>query len=197
MSAANGETLVIVINRLLLRLDARGVSANEIVACIKPLIAESEAKALSSLAMVTAESADRNISLRLERDQLRTELALLREWQREVIQTANAHHAERKEAIARAERAEAELREMSAEKLRWSLLAINRGDEAQRAEAEHDATREQALSLAKELDEAQAKLADCRCVLSDHQKALRIMQGITTGIHAVRSGIETSFTRSH
>jgi hypothetical protein len=197
MSAANGETLVIVINRLLLRLDARGVSANEIVACIKPLIAESEAKALSSLAMVTAESADRNISLRLERDQLRTELALLREWQREVIQNANAHHAERKEAIARAERAEAELREMSAEKLRWSLLAINRGDEAQRAEAEHDATREQALSLAKELDEAQAKLADCRCVLSDHQKALRIMQGITTGIHAVRSGIETSFTRSH
>ena len=109
MSAANGETLVIVINRLLLRLDARGVSANEIVACIKPLIAESEAKALSSLAMVTAESADRNISLRLERDQLRTELALLREWQREVIQNANAHHAERKEAIARAERAEAEL----------------------------------------------------------------------------------------
>ena len=136
-------------------------------------------------------------ALIIERDQIRAELALLREWQREVIQNANAHHAERKEAIARAERAEAELREMSAEKLRWSLLAINRGDEAQRAEAEHDATREQALSLAKELDEAQAKLADCRCVLSDHQKALRIMQGITTGIHAVRSGIETSFTRSH
>ena len=79
MSAANGETLVSVINRLLLRLDARGVSANEIVACIKPLIAESEAKALSSLAMVTAESADRNISLRLERDQLRTEVERLRE----------------------------------------------------------------------------------------------------------------------
>ena len=48
MSAANGETLVIVINRLLLRLDARGVSANQIVACIKPLIAESEAKAVAS-----------------------------------------------------------------------------------------------------------------------------------------------------
>ena len=40
---------------------------------------------------------------------LRAELALLREWQREVIQNANAHHAERKDAIARAERAEAEL----------------------------------------------------------------------------------------
>ena len=123
MSAANGETLVIVINRLLLRLDARGVSANEIVACIKPLIAESEAKALSSLAMVTAESADRNISLRLERDQLRTELALLREWQREVIQNANAHHAERKEAIARAERAEAELATERA-RLDWGQILI-------------------------------------------------------------------------
>ena len=45
----------------------------------------------------------------IERDQIRTELALLREWQREVIQNANAHHAERKDAITRAERAEAEL----------------------------------------------------------------------------------------
>ena len=52
MSAANGETLVIVINRLLLRLDARGVSANEIVACIKPLIADSEAKACAELRAV-------------------------------------------------------------------------------------------------------------------------------------------------
>ena len=48
-------------------------------------------------------------ALIIERDQIGTELALLREWQREVIQNANAHHAERKDAIARAERAEAEL----------------------------------------------------------------------------------------
>ena len=48
-------------------------------------------------------------ALIIERDQIRTELALLREWQREVIQNANAHHAERKDAIARADRAEAEL----------------------------------------------------------------------------------------
>lgn len=41
--------------------------------------------------------------------ELRAELALLREWQREVIQNANAHHAERKEAIARAESAEREV----------------------------------------------------------------------------------------
>ena len=41
--------------------------------------------------------------------ELRAELALLREWQREVIQNANAHHAELKEAIARAESAEREV----------------------------------------------------------------------------------------
>ena len=44
-----------------------------------------------------------------ERNNLVVELNLLREWQREVIQNAKAHHAERKDAIARAERAEAEL----------------------------------------------------------------------------------------
>lgn len=54
--------------------------------------------------------ADRHArALTTERDQIRTELALLREWQREVIQNANAHHAERREAIARAERAEEQL----------------------------------------------------------------------------------------
>ena len=37
---------------------------------------------------------------------LTTELKLLREWQREVISSARAHHAERKDAIERAERAE-------------------------------------------------------------------------------------------
>ena len=43
------------------------------------LIADSEAKALSSLAMVTAESADRNVSLRLERDQLTDALDMMRD----------------------------------------------------------------------------------------------------------------------
>ena len=41
------------------------------------LIADSEAAALSSLAMVAAGSADRNVSLRLENDQLRAEVAAL------------------------------------------------------------------------------------------------------------------------
>ena len=46
-SATNGEALVSAINRLLVRLDVRGVSANEIFACIKPLIADSEARAVA------------------------------------------------------------------------------------------------------------------------------------------------------
>ena len=61
-------------------------------------------------------------ALTIERDQIRTELALLREWQREVIQNANAHHAERKDAIARAERAEAEL---AVERARMDWLEDN------------------------------------------------------------------------
>ena len=59
-------------------------------------------------------------ALTIERDQIRTELALLREWQREVIQNANAHGAERRNAIARAERAEAEL---AAERARLDYMS--------------------------------------------------------------------------
>jgi hypothetical protein len=53
MSATNGEALVSAINQLLIRLDVRGVSANEIVACIKPLIADSEARAQGRCRMST------------------------------------------------------------------------------------------------------------------------------------------------
>jgi regulator of replication initiation timing len=45
------------------------------------LIADSEAKAVVEIAMVAAESADRNVSLRLERDQLRAERDWLKTWQ--------------------------------------------------------------------------------------------------------------------
>ena len=60
---------------------------------------------------------------------LRAELALLREWQREVIQNANAHHAERKDAIARAESAEREAFD-------WKKIARYEAARAERAEAE-------------------------------------------------------------
>jgi cell division septum initiation protein DivIVA len=42
------------------------------------LIADSEAKAVVEIAMVAVESADRNVSLRLERDQLRAEVERLK-----------------------------------------------------------------------------------------------------------------------
>ena len=65
-------------------------------------------------------------ALIIEQDQIRTELALLREWQREVIQNANAHHAERMDAVSRAERAEAERDQLRVERnnLRADLDAI-------------------------------------------------------------------------
>lgn len=58
---------------------------------------------------------------------LRAELALLREWQREVIQNANAHHAERRDAIARAESAEREAFD-------WKKIARYEAARAERAE---------------------------------------------------------------
>jgi regulator of replication initiation timing len=48
---------------------------------VAQLIADSEAKAVVEIAMVAAESADRNVSLRLERDQLRAERDWLKTWQ--------------------------------------------------------------------------------------------------------------------
>jgi chromosome segregation ATPase len=166
MSAPNGEALVSAINRLLLRLDVRGVSANEIVACIKPLIADSEAAAVQ-IAMIReyGNLCATNESLAKERDQLRAEVERLdaekpwlkeanatnadlraeverlkfyiattiqpdeyakvikdlraeverlREWQAGVIKNARAHHAHLKDAIARAERAEAEIKDRAA-----------------------------------------------------------------------------------
>lgn len=79
---------------------------------------------------------------------LRAELALLREWQREVIQNANAHHAERKQAIARAERAEAELAG-----IRALANRRNKRDHSQ------DTTHQLVAALDQALDIAQAELA--------------------------------------
>jgi hypothetical protein len=117
MSAANGETLVSAINRLLLRLDARGVSANEIVACMKPLIADSEARAVA--AAVTALTCTHHndamraacpvclvAALTAERNQLRAALAL---GQINCDAEYDDLRDERDAARARAERAEAEL----------------------------------------------------------------------------------------
>jgi len=75
-------------------------------------------------------------------------LKLLREWQREVIQNANAHHAERRQAIARAESAEVELAN-----IRALANRRNKRDHAQ------DTTHQLVAALDQALDIAQAKLA--------------------------------------
>ena len=54
-------------------------------------------------------------------DELKRENTELREWQAGVIANEKSHHAERKDAIARAERAEAELATERA-RLDWLLL---------------------------------------------------------------------------
>ena len=74
-----------------------------------------------------------------ERDQLRAEVARLSEWQAGVIKNARAHHAHLKDAIARAERAEASLHALrlvcgttDADKFStWVDRAIARADRAE------------------------------------------------------------------
>ena len=158
MSAANGETLVSAINRLLLRLDARGVSANEIAACIKPLIADSEAKAVLSAAKSNwSESISFIIA---ERDQLRQQVANLthsNDSHRETAETWRAAAIERdklraevkeskeRERVAiaswdeerqRALREGGQVVELRAEVKQWELAFQEQYARAARAEAE-------------------------------------------------------------
>jgi len=103
-----------------------------------------------------------------ERNDLVVELNLLRQWQREVIQNARGvikralltHHAERKDAIARASHAEAELATLTAER------------DQLRAEFEKIAviaaqTQDRNVSLKIERDQLRAELATERARL-DH-----------------------------
>jgi hypothetical protein len=76
------------------------------------LIADSEARALSSLAMVAAESADRNVSLRLENDQLRAEVERLKTCGMTELAAQNSSVADYcKHWEARAEQAEGKVAE--------------------------------------------------------------------------------------
>jgi cell division protein FtsB len=112
MSATNGEALVSAINRLLVRLDAQGVSANEIVACIKPLIADSEAAAVQdAMLREYGNLCATNESLAKERDQLRAEVERLKHGTVAQFKDAFIDELTREVSllIARAERAEAEL----------------------------------------------------------------------------------------
>ncbi len=98
-------------------------------------------------------------SLIIERDQLRTELALLREWQREVIQNANAHHAERKDAIARAE---TERNNLRADLDAIKAILTEEKARAERAEAELAAERARLKEMAAELAHCAGYIASVR-----------------------------------
>ena len=112
-------------------------------------------------------------ALIIERDQIRTELALLREWQREVIQNANAHHAERKDAIARAESAEREAFD-------WKKIARYETARAERAEDNlaaleqcHDDNCRGVVQIADELATAKERL---RSEAMDDYAAIKDLQ---------------------
>ena len=122
-----------------LRLANQLVSSPPSPLVLATLIAESEAKSCGELSCDECNA--RTAALTAERDQLRAELALLREWQREVIQNANAHHAEREDAIARAELAEASLHALrlvcgTTDADKFSTWVDRANARAERAEAE-------------------------------------------------------------
>ena len=150
------------------------------------LIADSEAKAVGPHAHVAAqlaavltecgapEFANSEHALQWAKGiaQLRAELALLREWQREVIQNANAHHAERKEAIARAESAEREVERLRSETGRVGRNGAEECIRAERAEAELNASRYETVKAAQDglrecirAERAEAELATERARL--------------------------------
>ena len=106
---------------------------------------------------------------------LRAELALLREWQREVIQNANAHHAERKDAIARAESAEREAFD-------WKKIARYEAARAERAEAELALTRDKPVSgdCVDEITLIKAELA----------KERALFEWVESNVHALHHGLD-------
>jgi hypothetical protein len=72
------------------------------------LIADSEARAVVEIAMVAAESADRNVSLRLERDELRAALTVAENWVEHHSQHADDLIAQNAELRAKVERLKAD-----------------------------------------------------------------------------------------
>jgi hypothetical protein len=186
-SATNSEAFVSAINRLLVRLDVRGVSANEIVACIKPLIADSEARATAELraALTVAQNwvehhsqhADdliaQNVELRSEVERLKFYIAttiqpdeyakvikdLRAEVERLTAQRENLLKPMRDQAIARAERAEAEVE-------RLTKQAVFDGDHIHTLNAAF-ATRAEVTDAIARAERAEAEIKDRAAMMRD------------------------------
>ena len=132
------------------------------------LIADSEAKAVVEIAMVAAASADRNVSLRLERDQLRAALAL---GQQNCDDAYDDLRAERDAAIARAERAEASLHAAKEEctdvRLKWhAVMGTCAAKEDSIMEAD-----EELVCLRARAERAEAELATLRMLHASEKQA--------------------------
>jgi hypothetical protein len=105
------------------------------------LIADSEARAVAewqNSAHIKGEAID---SLLLECDRLRAEVINLTQSRDNWESACKANDACVVQFKSRAKRAEAELRQMGADKLRWAMLATDRGDQVQLAEAKLAAER--------------------------------------------------------
>jgi DNA repair exonuclease SbcCD ATPase subunit len=112
-------------------------------------------------------------ALAVERNNLSVELNLLREWQREVIQNARAHHAEREDAIARAERAEASLHALrlvcgTTDADKFTTWVDRANARAARAEAELAAERARLDDLVADLNDACITLASAKDDCDDY-----------------------------
>ena len=131
-----------------------------------------------------------------ERNNLVVELNLLREWQREVIQNARAHHAELKDAIARAERAEASLHALrlvcgTTDADKFTSWVDRANDRAERAEAEIKDRAAMMRDVMRERDVAETELAAERARLDwleDH--------GWVTGEPCGRAAIDAAMKES-
>ena len=156
---------------------------------IAQLIAESEARAISSLAMVTAESADRNVSLRLENDQLRAEVERLT---KQIKDDNRAFGCELRDPYgtiweqatkdhARAERAEAELKQVDETAKAMLQIADERAEKAEEIaeryrlvtlnqDAELAAERERVRALKEKLASATRRLPIFNAHLEEGQK---------------------------
>jgi hypothetical protein len=129
---------------------------------IEQLIADSEARAVEAADFALQQERNIHMTTIAERDQLRAEVARLSEWQAGVIKNARAHHAHLKDAIARAERAEASLHALrlvcgttDADKFStWVDRAIARAD---RAETELAAERARLDWLRDNVEEIYSK----------------------------------------
>jgi hypothetical protein len=125
------------------------------------LIADSEARAVVEIAMVAAESADRNVSLRLERDELRGALAL---GQQNCDDAYDDLRAERDAARAEVERLKAD---------GAASAFVNMASRASRAETDRNNLRADLDAIKAILNEEKARAERAEAEVAAERARLR------------------------